>query len=172
MALVEKGWAVLVDLTDRGGNTTTRTYPLVGTDDAGDITVLVATAAEILTRLDTVTLAAISGWSLAKRFIENDLTLPTDGAAEVEAHALITWPIYQHPEKSGTIDIPAPAAAVFQGTTGKPYNQVDFTNTDVLEYVGIFTFAGGLATISDGEQLSDNLGGGGGKRTHSRSNKG
>jgi len=172
MALVELYWDLVVDLIDRGGNTTTRTYRLTNTDDAGDMDAVLASVTDILDRLADVSLLVVSGYSVNKRFIENALSLPTDAGAEVEAHAEITWPIYQHPEKSGTIDIPGPKVAVFQGTTGDPYNQVDFGAAEVLAYVGIWTFAGDLALISDGEQLANSIGSGSGRRTHSRSRRG
>ena len=41
MALVKQKWEVQITLVDKGANETTRSYPLVATDDAGDVTALV-----------------------------------------------------------------------------------------------------------------------------------
>jgi hypothetical protein len=171
MALVKQAWTVEITLIDKGSNETTRSYPLVATDDAGDVSALVTeVTGTIIPALLAVTLLVIKKWTLRLLYLETSLSLPTDSGAEVEAHALITVPIYGIPNKSAVVDIPGPEILCFVGTSGPNYNIVDTSGDEVRAYVGLFKQVGNVAYISDGEQL-DNVDGRG-RRTHSRSQRG
>ena len=171
MALVKQKWEVQITLVDKGANETTRSYPLVATDDAGDVTALVTeVTAQIIPALLDVTLAVIKKWTLRLLYLETSLTLPSDSGAEIEAHALVTIPIYGIPNKSAVVDIPAPKETVFLSTSGPGYNIVDTSTDEVRAYRGLFSQAGNIAYISDGEQLANVDGKG--KRTHSKSQHG
>jgi len=172
MSLVKQNWSVEITLIDKGANETTRTYPLVATDDAGDVTDLVTeVTGTILPALLAVTLAVVKKWTLRLLYLETALSLPTDSGAEIEAHALITAPIYGLPNKSAVVDIPAPEVVCFIDTNGPGYNEVDVGAAEVLAYCGLFSAAGNVAYISDGEQLNNGIGMKG-RRTHSRSQRG
>jgi len=168
MALVSPYWVLEVQLVDRGGNDTTRTYRFRDTDDAGDMDLLATAANALIVALQLVTDAVIKKYQLAKVFINDAFALPSVG--EVEAHALITAPILDLPQKSASIDIPAPKDSIFVGSSGAAYNQVDFADAAVIGYLNEFTGATSPFLVSDGEAIEQvNLRG---KRTHSRSTKG
>jgi len=171
MALTAVGWFLNVDFVDYAGDTTTRRYDLVATDDAGDATDVLAAVATVLAAIADVSSAAIKSYSVGKRFVETAINYGTLAAAdaEVSEHAVITAEIYQKPNKSATIDIPSPVDTLFLDSTGPAANIVDFENTDVLAYVGLFTQVGNVCLISDGEQISNSAGSRKGKRTHSKS---
>ena len=126
--------------------------------------------AQIIPALLDVTLAVIKKWTLRLLYLETSLTLPSDSGAEIEAHALVTIPIYGIPNKSAVVDIPAPKETVFLSTSGPGYNIVDTSTDEVRAYRGLFSQAGNIAYISDGEQLANVDGKG--KRTHSKSQHG
>lgn len=172
MALVKQAWTVEVTLIDKGANETTRSYPLVATDDAGDVSALITeVTSTILPALNAVTLAVVKKWTLKLTYLETSLSLPTDSGAEVEAHAIISAPIYGLPNKTAVVDIPAPEVLVFLDTSGPGYNVVDTSAAEVLAYMGLFTQAGNIAYISDGEQIANGVGYKG-RRTHSKSQRG
>lgn len=171
MALVKQAWTVEITLVDKGANETSRSYPLVATDDAGDVSDLITeVTGTIIPALQAVTLAVIKKWTLKLLYLDTALSLPTDSGAEIEAHALITVPIYGKPNKSAVVDIPAPEVLVFLDTSGPGYNIVNTAGDEVRAYKGLFTQAGNVAYISDGEQLANVDGKG--RRTHSKSQVG
>jgi hypothetical protein len=170
MALGSIGWFLTVELVDRGNNSTTRTFELVSTDTAGDASAVLTAVGTILTRLNAVTAAVVKSYSVSKRFVEAALTLPTSAEAEVEKHALITALIYQQPNESASIDIPAPEQGIFLAQSGPNVNLVDFADTDVQNYLDIFDYNAPLAKISDGEQIDKAVVKG--RRTSSKSGKG
>lgn len=170
MALVKQGWYLEVQLIDKGGNTTTRRYQLAIDDVADDISGLVTAQNAMLVALQGATQCVIKQYSLNRFSINDALTLPTGDGAEVEKHALITAPIHGVPNKSATIDIPAPENAMFIGTSGPGWNVVDPTSALLLAYLDQFTDPSGSFYLSDGEQIDQvNLRG---RRTSSHSLKG
>jgi len=171
-SLVSQGWEVVVHLKDKAGDPTDRTYKLIATDDAGDMSEMQINATAIITDLLAVTDCKIDQYRIAKVFVEDAFTLPTADTAETRTHAMITLPIAGVPNKSATIDIPGPKNGIFVAASGSGYNDVDPNDSDVDNYVNNFAAVGvgGIAYISDGENIvNENLRG---KRTHSRSTKG
>lgn len=163
MAVVSTGFWLTVNLKDTGGNDTTRTYQMT----AADATAAATDAAAILAALANVSDASVAGYSIGERFVEQAFTLPV--AAEIENQALITLGIFQKPNKSGSISIPAPKATIFVAPTGQGFNQPDFTDPALLAYLNLFT-GSGKAKLSDGEVAV--LVNAKGKRVHSRSVRG
>jgi hypothetical protein len=120
--------------------------------------------------LNGVTALVVKSYRVAKVFIEGSLTLPTSAEAELEQHALITAQIYGIANKSAVIDIPGPEQLVFLAASGPGADQVNFSQTEVDNYIGIWDGTGPLATISDGEEINVNIVKG--RKTHSRSQRG
>jgi len=170
MSLVASHWELTVQLVDEGGNSTTRRFQFRATDDAGDMSALLTVGGEMLADLAAVTDAVIKKASYNKVMVENAFALPDEG--EIEEHALITAPIDGEPLKSASIDIPAPKDTIFVGAPGDgaSFNQVDFADTALLDYLSDFTGGSSAFLVSDGEAIiQNNLRG---KRTHSRSTGG
>ena len=163
MALVADGFDLIVNLVDSGGNGTTRTYNLTSADADAAAT----DAGAVMTALDAITDAVIAGYTLGERFIENALVYPTD--AEVENNARITAKIVGRPNRSATIDIPAPNIGIFTGTTGPARNVVDLADTALQTFLQLFDGSGPI-TVSDGESII--VTSAVGKRIHKRSVKG
>jgi hypothetical protein len=170
MALTAQGWELVVDLVDRGGKVTTRTYPLVATDTAGDASDVLTDVATILTRLNGVTALVVKGYRVGKVFIEGALALPVSAEAELEQHALITAQVYGIANKSAVIDIPGPEQLVFLAASGPGADDVNFAQSEVDQYIAIWDGTAPLATISDGEEIDTNIVRG--RKTHSRSQRG
>lgn len=169
MALVTKGFEVVVSMIDRGSNQTTRTYDL--DPDIDTYAEAVTAKDDILAALAGVSALAVTGFSIKEKFEENALTIPTTSGAEVSAHAEISGILNGFATKRGTIDIPGPRDTIWVDTTGPNFNVVDTTNAAVLAYAGLFGIAANLALVSDGEQFAtapDLVG----KRTHSKSRRG
>lgn len=163
MALALAWRQLTVDLIDTGGNTTTRTFRLTAADDAA----MATDVAAILTALGNVTDAEVKAYSFGQVWVEQSLSLPA--AAEVENQLQLTVPIFQKPNKSGTLTIPAPAVGIMQNTSGQGFNLPDFTDAALIAYINLFT-TGGKATLSDGEVAV--LANARGRRIHTKSNRG
>lgn len=171
MALDLIQWNVSVALIDQGGNVTTRSWDLITAPVDDDVTATLTEIAAFLVVLQGVTKCTIKNYTLSRKAIESALVVPTNGA-EVEAHAIITAPIFGDATESATIDIPAPEDGLFTAASGAGYNVVDVSDAALLAYLDYFT--NGEATqmfyVSDGEEITqENLRG---KRTHSKSVRG
>lgn len=163
MALVSNGFWLSVTLRDNGGNDTTRTYQLTSADDAASVT----DANTIIAALNAVTDAVIVAWHSYEGLVEDAFAYPASGV-EVENLALLDFDIVDHPEKSATLTIPAPAPAIFVATSGGGANIVNTANAAVMAYAALFQ-TGGEAYISDGE-VAQNLVAG--RRIHRKSRRG
>ena len=168
MAITSDGFELSVSLVDSGGDQSTLRYQLV----AADMTAALAAAATILSRLDTVTDAVVKGYFVGERYTEDALSLPGSGV-QVEQRATVICQIDSDPLKKVAINIPAPADGLFVGGpgTGDGYNTIDTTDAGLALYTDIWAVSGAIATISDGEYLSDApiLRG---RRTHRQSSRG
>lgn len=162
-------YEVHVELVDKGGNITRRTYRLRAVDDAGDVSALVTQMTNLMNDLQGVSNAAIKRVSLAGVYVTSGgFSLPNVG--EVEELALITGAIDGHPLKSGTLTIPAPKDGVFVGSPGQAnYNIVDFTDSALGSFVGEFQGGSSAFLISDGEAIDPPYKG---KRVHRHSVRG
>lgn len=170
MAFVLAWYESQFRLVDKGGNGTNRTYRQRQLDTAGDISDLITAQNTMLTALQAVTACVIQSVRLSRVTLNDAFVLPSSGDAEVESHALITAKITAHPNKSAVIDIPGPVAGIFQGTSGKAWNQVDMADTALVDFLNEFTGTTPDFLVSDGETITQQDAAG--KRTHSKSTKG
>jgi len=168
MAITSDGFELSVSLVDSGGDQSTLRYQLV----AADMTEALAAATTVLSRLDAVTDAVVKGYFVGERYTEDALSLPGSGV-QVEQRATVICQIDGDPLKKVAINIPAPVDGLFVGGpgTGDGYNTIDTTDAALALYTDIWAVTGALATISDGEYLSDApiLRG---RRTHRQSSRG
>jgi len=169
MALVSDGFDLRINLADTGGKIFPLLYNLVAADEAAANTA----AGTILTRLDAITDMVVAGYSVAERYVEDALVLPTTPPVEGENKARLVLRLEDDPRKKVTIEIPGATAGLYQAISGPGWDTVDLADTALQNYVAIF-HPGGLATISDGENvnLTPNNGILAGKRIHRKSNFG
>lgn len=169
MSLAAVNAKLQIESIDTGGNTTTRDFELIAAEDAGDITDINTAVATIVAAFIAASDSVVKSTSIILKKVENALTLPA--SAEVENNAQINAKISGKPNKSAVFEIPAPKATLFQQTTGPGYNQVDFADTAVANYVNLFKVdPTGVAYISDGESITaQDIRG---KRVHHKSTKG
>jgi len=168
VALTDDGFKLYVSLVDSGGDQSIVRYDLVAATHADAVTA----AGTILTRLGAVTDAIVKSYTINNVYIEDALTLPGTGV-QVEQRATVICQIDSDPLKKVAINIPAPADGLFVGgpATGDGYNTIDTTDAALALYTDIWAVSGAIATISDGEYLSDApiLRG---RRTHRQSSRG
>lgn len=169
MPLVSDGFDLRVNLADTGG----KTFPMLFNLVAADAATAATDAGTIMTRLGAVTDLVIAGYSIAERFIEDALALPTAPPAEGENKARVVLQIDGDPRKTVTVEIPGATAGIFQAISGPGWDTVDLADVALQNYVTIW-HPGGLATISDGENVDivPNAGILAGKRIHRKSNFG
>lgn len=163
MALVSVGWRGNVTLLDNGGNQTTKSYELTGTD----ATEAAADMTAILAALGGVTDALVLGYTFGEAFAQDSGAFPASGV-EIQNLALIDTSIVGELTKTATYTIPAPKPAIFVALAGDGANVVNTVNAAVVAYQAIFA-TGGHATISDGEVAANIIGG---RRIHRRSRRG
>lgn len=146
MALVSDGFELTVNLTDTSGSVSTLSYSLT----AGDYATALTDSAVILSALNDMTNATISGYRVVEKFVENAFTLPAnaENAIKAEINAFVAGA----GTKKATFRVPAPPVAIFVSGSGEGFNIVDTSNAEVLAYTALFV-TGGEATISDGESL-------------------
>lgn len=164
MAKVYSQWNVTISFIDQGQQQISKTYQ-VRADNAALIADVETTVSNLVSDLEAVTTAEVTGFTISKVFVEDSITVPT--AAQNENTAQITVDIDGNPLKKALITIPAPAPAIFVAATGPNNNIVDATNTDVSNLVDNFR-AGGTVFISDGEDANVIVGG---VRVHRRSGR-
>lgn len=167
MALVSDGYTLTVTVKDNGLNPSTMSYDLV----AADATAAEAAVTAILALIPPVTNAAISGYSLSQRFVEDNFIVPVSGI-HVENRAAIVTQIADNITKKATVFIPAAAPGIFRAASGDASNDVDPADADLVAYINIWQETGALATISDGEFVSDTDPIVRGYRTHRSSKRG
>ncbi len=171
MSLVQQGWKLVTGLVDRGGKVVNRSFDLTAVDTAGDATAVFADVATIISRLDAVTELKIKSYNIGAVYVENALTLPTSAEAEAEQQLHLSALIVGQPTESATYDIPGPAQALFQASSGPGADLPNFSVTALDNFVEMFNSAGAdLATISDGESWDTNTIKG--KKTHKHSTNG
>jgi hypothetical protein len=169
MAFIGQNWVLAVTFVDSGANETTRRYELAVTDDAGDLTDVIAAVASIMAVLVADSDAHISKQTLSKTSVEDSFTLPT-GAVNVEENAQISAKIFGTPNKSTVLEMPAPKIGMFVDTVGPNRNIVDLTASGLADDLLQLYVDGGVLFTSDGESVSTV--GAKGKRVHHKSTKG
>lgn len=155
MALVSQGFQASIKLVDAGGNETVLRPDVEGATFA---TALSNTQA-IVTALDALTDALISGYSVTEKYAEDTSQYGAAGS-EVENIAQIVTPL-ETAGKYATFKVPAPVDALFVATTGPDRNKVNTSYAALLTYLGLFTDKTGygtpgadaIALVSDGEKV-------------------
>lgn len=165
MALTLQEYRVVVNVVDNGNQTSTLTYYTT----AVDMTEAEADTVTILAALEDMTDCVVSGYHVGPYYREDNLVLPGPGV-QIQNKASITVNLAGTAGKAN-IKIPGPKIDIFSGTSGRAADIVDANDAAVLAYVGLFE-AAGVATISDGELVSTANPIDGGKRIHSKSNRG
>jgi len=168
MAFVDQGWRLVLTFVDSGANTTTRTFELTATDDAGDLSPVIDDVQTIVTAWTAATDAILVSQQVTKLTVNDSVVLPAAGV-QVENNAQISAKIDGEPNKSAVFEVPAPKITMFQATTGPGSNVVQFAGAPTPALVNIFK-TGGQAFISDGEAITDQ--GIKGKRVHHKSTRG
>lgn len=180
MTLALQGYQGNIKIVDAAGNPSYLRPDVVGADYATALSNLQS----IITELDPLTDGLIVGYSLSTVYAEDTDTYGAAGS-EVENIAEVVCPL-ETVGKYHTFRIPAPADAIFVGTSGPDRNRVDTSDADLLAYVSLFTDKTGydgtpgadaIALVSDGEKIApDNANDkpfiSTGKRIHRASRKG
>jgi len=162
MAFAHAFYRINVDFTETSGDTVRRTYrlnPATVTTDVGAASAF----ADIVAQLALLTDSVINQAQWENVYFDNQ-ALPD--AAENSNQALITAKLTGKPNQSGELSIPAAKASIFTAPTGKGYNIVDITNTDLADFLGDF-LPGGEAVISDGDTMVDGTFSGRRRNVHS-----
>jgi hypothetical protein len=168
MAFIDKGWHLSLTFVDAGANVTTRRIELVATDDAGDLTDVIADVQTIVAAYIAASDAVLVKQTLGKDSVEDSVTLPTT-SVNVEENLQVSAKIFGTPNKSAVFEIPAPKIAMFAATSGPGRNQALFSNGLLGAVVNLYK-DDAQAFISDGESITDQ--GIKGKRVHHKSTKG
>lgn len=168
MAFIDKGWHLDCTFVDAGANVTTRRFELVATDDAGDLTDVIADVQTVVAAYIAASDAVLIKQTVAKDSIEDSVVLPTTNV-NVEENLQVSAKIYGTPNKSAVFEIPAPKIAMFVATSGPGRNQALFSNTLLANVVNLYK-NGAQLKISDGEVITDQAIKG--KRVHHKSTKG
>jgi hypothetical protein len=168
MALSSIGFFANLTLTDSGGNTSTLRYKLT----SEDIETAVTDAGTIVTALNAITDAVITGYSVGQAYEEDSAFLAAEGV-QIENVAVVTARIDDPEEKWAQLRVPAPNVGIFLAATGKKSNLVDPADSALVTYLNLFV-AAGICTLSDGEHLISpgTAGNVDGKRIHRASRKG
>lgn len=168
MAFVAQGWKLVLSFVDAGGNPTSRTFDLVATDDAGDLSPVIDDVTAIIAAYTAATDAILVSQQVSKVTLNDSVVLPTT-SVNVEENLQVSAKIAGMPNKSAVFEIPAPKIGAFQQTSGPGRNLANFTTGPLPDVVNLFT-TGGKVYISDGEVITAQ--GIKGKRVHHKSTKG
>ena len=153
MALVSNGFWLDIELTDYGGNATSKRYKMTAADYDTAMTDVAAVAPALINMTDAV----ITSYSVQQRFVQDALSLPSV-INPVSVKAMMTTYIADMGDKKASFDVPAPKIAIFQAAIGNGADIVDTTNATVLAYHDLFE-PGGQLYISDGEEAGGLIGG-------------
>jgi hypothetical protein len=168
MAFIDQGWELVASFVDTGGNPTTRTFKLTATDTAGDITAVIDDVQTVIAAYVAASDAVLVKQTVGKISVEDSVVLPA-GDVNVENNLQITAKIFGTPNKSATIEIPAPKSTLFIAPTGPGHNVADFADPLLAAVVNLY-LDGAQVYVSDGESITaQNIKG---KRVHHKSTKG
>jgi hypothetical protein len=147
MALSDPKFQVVLTFAETSGGEVTRTYEADSsiTTIAGFETEWALRRATVLALTDDVLVKEVHQIVL----IEEDVTLPA--AAENSNQALLSAKLVGKTD-SGVLSIPAAKAAIFVAASGKNYDVVDTSNTNVINFLTMFS-ATGKFVFSDGDKL-------------------
>lgn len=164
---------LIITLRDEAQNQTTKQYivPTSIWDPATDLwAALVVIRDALIAALNAITDGLI--WKASIMIGQAEDTAVSGAAnSEVENIASVVVNLATI-GKTAVLQIPAPVIGLFQGSSGKPKNQVDIADADLNTYVDEFQTTGGSFVLSDGEFVDDTTPIDSGKRIHRRSRKG
>lgn len=170
MAIVLDKYRMYQTYADAGLNTTT-----VGFDFNPDIVTTLAeadtAAAAIVALYSPLTKAKLQSYGVIAVYVDDAFVAPIVDA-EVEMKALIAMRIEGHPNKSDSIEIPAPIDALFGPIGTKAFNEVNLANAALVSFTNEFKTLAGRITFSDGEHVPVANPLLKGTRTHHKSKKG
>ena len=151
MAFVVGGYYLSVSLMDYGENVTHKRWQMTAATSADAIT----EAAAVVTALEAVTDAEVTGYTIELGYVEDAFALPTV-VNPVSVVASITALVEGAGSKKVNLSIPSPTIGIFQGPTGDDADIVDIDDTDLDTYLALFDSTGELY-VSDGEQIASAL---------------
>lgn len=147
MAVVKKGYFLSITLQDSGFNSTTIERELRGSDFATAST----NATAYMTALATVTDAKVARYSISERWYDNAFSAPVAG--EVEELGIVS--IRTTGGNNAIVEVPAPKAGVFVGTSGTDKNIVNLASGSIMEtFLDEYEAVGGSVFVSDGEAMA------------------
>lgn len=169
MALAFSHFEITLALADKGGNVSHKTF-VCNPANVPDYTGADTARTWLHTNYPNLTNGVVISSRLQEVFQETAISLAA--ATENENKALISVQLNGRVEKSN-LEIPQAKDALFLGSSGAAYNQVDITNTALLAFVSQYHTTG-YFFISDGESVALNPNGGilSGKRIHSKNSNG
>lgn len=170
MAFTSTGFWLNLEFRDLGKGKTSRRHQMA---TQIDYVAQLTLAAAVKNAYEAISDAEIVAYSVAERFVEAAIVLPPAGT-QIENLAVISGKIFEHPEKSATLTVPAPKDAIFVGASGDNYDIVDLDDAAVATYLDFFrngTAATPQLYVSDGEELEDSTFGYKGRRGHAASSK-
>lgn len=168
---------VRVTFKDIGGNLTTRSYELAGSNVGGTKTVseIEALGQSLVDALQDISDCGVGSFEVAIKFAATAPTTPQAGS-EMENTAAVSLPLNVVGPSGlttfGLLSIPGPKIGIFTGESGLNYNTVDLADADLLTLIDLFQ-SGGSAdfTMSDGQSVAASLTEAYGFRVHRRSRR-
>lgn len=151
MAFVVGGYYLSVTLMDYGENVTHKRWQMTAATSADAIT----EAAAVVTALEAVTDAEVTGYTIELGYVEDAFALPTV-VNPVSVVASITALVDGAGAKKVNLSIPAPNIGIFVAPTGDDADRVDGADAALITYLALFDSTGELY-VSDGEQIGDFL---------------
>lgn len=140
------GFFLTITIMDTQGDTSQLRYEMQSADFATALT----DAGTVLTAVNAMTDGVITSYQIAQVMDEDSVSFPAN--ADVSQRASLTFQLANSAKKA-SLQIPAPAQAIFQATSGPGNGIVDSTSAPIALYAPLFQ-SGGQLYISDGE-LSD-----------------
>lgn len=151
MALSFQKYRLTITFIDTAGEKVKRSVQLIAANDAEARGVSIG----IVTAMQNLSDAKVSGYEITIIFVENALTLPA--AADNKEVVVFSAPLAGNSAKRGWFSVPAPAGFMFYATTGNNANIANMNHVTVLQLVKMFALVadGGFsaARLSDGETI-------------------
>jgi len=143
-----KFWTV-VTLVSTAGVKTLKEYQLTATNF---VNAELAARVTIVPRLTAVTKLKVVSYMVQWIVLEESLTLPTAGMPEDQL--LVTAQVAGNARKHAALRIPAPVDGFFWRPNGSGFNEPNFGNSALANYLAMF-YVGGNCLTSDGEQITN-----------------
>lgn len=149
MAFGTGSFRCIVTLVSAAGIKTIKEFMLTDTNFTNSE---IAARVIIVPRLQAVTKLKIVSYTVTWVVQETSLTLPTAG--DPENQLLVTAQVLGNARKHAAIRIPAPVDGFFFNPTGAGFNQPNFGNSALANYLAMF-YSGAQCYTSDGERITN-----------------